>query len=144
MFALCYTVRMDKHTPKLHEEVDFIADWLVRWDHQLAARTLSLPRVTRNSKPMPHFLCHQARGKYAGLALLIKRRDAPPSAITKEEEKWAKRLAGDGWYVEAVRGAKEAMRAFEDYAALGAVEVAKGEFRTWLTHPGSPRSPRST
>ena len=123
---------MDQATPKLHEEVDFIANWLVRWDDQIAARTLSLPRTTRTSDPMPHFLCHQARGRYAGFALLIKRRDARPSDVSRAEERWAKRLAGDGWYVEAVRGAKEAMRAFQDYAALPAAHHAfRGEFRTW-------------
>ena len=132
MFALCYGDCMNTTTPKLHEEVAFIADWLVRWDDQLAARTLSLPRAARTGDPMPHFLCHQARGHYAGFALLIKRRDAPPSSVTKAEETWAKRLAGDGWYVEAVRGAKEAMRAFADYAALPPADLpVKGEFRTW-------------
>jgi hypothetical protein len=64
---------------------------------------------------VPDVLCFLRRGGSVGLALELKRQGAPPSAVSRDQEKWLARLRDNGWSVAVARGFDEARAQFEAY-----------------------------
>ena len=120
-------------TPKLHEEVRAVQNWVALWRNDaLRDSVIQRPRCDHT----PHFLLLWPKGNYTGLGILIKRRDAVRSDVTQHEWRWLSRLERCGWCAMAVRGAHEAIHAFEDYEALPPDDgklILRGETRDWLT-----------
>lgn len=66
---------------------------------------------------VPDLLCFMRRGEFSGLALELKRRNAPPSAVSCDQAEWLTRLRANGWSVAVARGFDEARVLFESYLA---------------------------
>jgi hypothetical protein len=64
---------------------------------------------------VPDLLCFLPRGGSAGLALELKRRNAPPSAVSCAQAEWLTRLRENGWSVAVARGFDEARALFAAY-----------------------------
>lgn len=68
---------------------------------------------------VPDVLCFVKRGEFSGLALELKRRDAPLSAVSRDQAEWLTRLRANGWSVAVARGFDEARALFAAYLEDG-------------------------
>jgi len=67
----------------------------------------------------PDILIDLPRGRYHGLRIEMKKRDAPPSATSREQLAWHDRLRHAGYHVAVAYGADEACQIAQEYWELG-------------------------
>jgi hypothetical protein len=83
--------------------------------HKAVAGRLKAEGVRRG---IPDVLLLVPSGQWHGLALELKRRNAPPSAVSPEQRWWHERLHARGFRVVVARGADEAVTAVCEYLGL--------------------------
>ena len=65
--------------------------------------------------PRPRLNLTEHTGMFAGAIMELKRRNATPSSVKREQWKWLTHLADCGFMVFVCRGAEEGIRAFDTY-----------------------------